>query len=45
MDIVWRGWAAACLVEIDGTAAALGLKADSGIHFPPNPLVESMDMA
>ena len=32
------------LVEID-SAAALGPKAGSGIHFPPNPLVELMDMA
>ena len=28
----------------DGTAAALGPKADSGIYFPPYPLVESTDM-
>ena len=31
-------------VEID-SAAALGPKAGSGIHFPPNPLVELTDMA
>ena len=31
-------------VEID-SAAALGPKAGSGIHFPPNQLVELTDMA
>jgi hypothetical protein len=33
---VGRWWA-----ETDGAAAALGPKARSGIHFPPNPLVGS----
>ena len=36
---------AAGLAEIDGAAAAaLGPKAGSGIHFPPNPLFELTDM-
>ena len=42
MDIVcWAGrLPAAGSAESDGTAAAaLGPKAGSGIHFPPNPLV------
>ena len=44
MDIVhWAGrLPAAGSAETDGTAAAaLGRKAGLGIHFPPNPLVES----
>ena len=44
MDIVrWAGrLPAAGSAESDGTAAAaLGPKARSGIHFPPNPLVGS----
>ena len=47
MYIVW-GWGGSqpCSVEIDETAAvALGPKADSGIHFLPNLLVESMHMS
>ena len=47
MYIVW-GWGGSqpCSVEIDGTAAvALGPKADSGIHFPSNLLVESIHMS
>ena len=40
MDIVWGAGRslAAGSVEIDNVAA-LGPKADPGIHFPPNPLV------
>ena len=40
MDIVWGAGRllAAGSVEIDDIAA-LGPKADPGIHFPPNPLV------
>ena len=32
------------LFKIDGTAAALGSKAGSGIYFPPYPLDELTDM-